>query len=104
MNILSAFLVGFLVAGGDPQLKEFTPPDKSCKVQFPGTPQERTAASGGRSFLLEEADGGYMLGYVDIVPKGEEDAVTQERLNGSRDAILKKLGAKLTKESKITLG
>ncbi len=102
-----ALFASVLVVQGNQELKDFAAPDGSCKAQFPGTPKASVRDVDGQKmhvFMVEEKNGAYGLLYADGAEKGLENAVIQKAFDLARDNMLRSLGAKLLKESKITIG
>ena len=89
------------------QFKEFSSAEGRFKVLMPGAPKEQAQAAGPitmKNFMIEEKDGAYMASFAELpIAANEPDAMTQQRLDGSRDGALRNTNAKLKKESKITL-
>ncbi len=93
---------------GEPksELREFIPPDKSCKVQMPDLTENKTSENNGIKnsyFLAEHKHGLFMLSYADIATPGEEPDMLQKRLDEARTGVVNKLNMKVTKETPISL-
>jgi hypothetical protein len=104
---LLAFAADHEIAGEPTvEFREFTPPDRSCKVLMPDITENKTNDAGGTKntyFLSEHKNGVFMLSYADIAPVGEAPAASQKRLDEARHEVIQKINLKLTNESTILM-
>ena len=93
---------------GEPmtEFRDFTPPDKSCKIQMPDLTENKTNEANGVKnsyFLAEHKHGLFMLSYADIAPAGEDTDMLQKRLDEARTGVVNKLSMKVNREAPVTL-
>ncbi len=97
-----------MVSGCDKgEFREISSTEGRFKVQMPGSPTEKTDYAVGvamKTWMLEFADGGYAVAYADMpIPAGESDYLTQKRLEGARDGMVRNINGKLTRSSQTAL-
>jgi hypothetical protein len=94
-------------AGGGAGLKEFVSPEGKFRVMMPGTPvrqQQRLGPMTIAMYSLQNSNGAYMVGYVDVpIPANEPDWQLQKRLDGARMGALGNIGGGLIKENRVFL-
>jgi hypothetical protein len=102
-------VVLLLAAGGCGQegFREITSAAGGYRVQMPGNPREQVKDSAIGPLHVqasEEADGTYVVGYIDLpYPENEKPEVRAQRLNKLRGAVLDRAKGKLVGDRKITL-
>ncbi len=84
------------------EFRDFTPPDKACKVQIPDLTENKASETNGVKnsyFLCEHKQGLFMLTYADITASREDENAAQKRLDEARSGVVKKLNLKISKET-----
>src|SRR5262245_30818786 len=103
-----ALLAPLLLALCAAEPAEWTAPDGSFKVKFPGTPKESELKTKNRPVKVYSVEGGKFACKVQVTEMPELGNATDEKrekaLDTARDALLKSLDGKLVSEKSIRLG
>ena len=108
-GLQAGIVFGILLATGcgQAEFKEFSPPGGGFKALMPGTPKTENQSAGGINFKNYSSamrNGAYVVSVAEMpIAKGEPDEVTQKRLDGAAEGMVKNVRGKLTGNNKITL-